>query len=403
MKAEIAALSDQEVLTVDIDEWTKYFNEKYTIEPLEIYEDRVTCDPAQGSIQSYDGYSRQRYNTDGYIVKFMIPFDGNSKLFYCHPSQYYLINFNVYDLKEADKESEGYLIFRLEYSREIITKNLAGLKEFLIDSFRKQFKDYASMIQFVNNDIATYNKGLTGKIERFLNQRKEKSDEWCLVTKALEIPLTIDKNAPSTVPIMLKKKRKEALKKPEPKTRSQEYCISDGDYNNIINIINSCCTAMERSASTFNGQKEEELRDFITATLNTHYVNEVSSETFRRRGKTDILISFNNAEAFIAECKVWHGIKLLTDTFNQLLCYTTWRDVKTAIVLFNKNNKNFKNIQLQVEEWIKEKSKAWKKRTGSVWDCTIYNEDSGNDIQVAVCLYDLSVRELPSVMNKGEK
>lgn len=400
MKDEIAALSDQEVLTVDLEEWKHFFKEKYTIEPLEIYEDRITYDVVQGVIESYDGYSSQRYDTDGYIVKFKIPFDGDSQLFHCHPSQYYWMNFNVYDLKEADNESEGYLIFRFEYSRERITKNLPGLKDFLIESFRKKFTDYASMIQFVNNDVASYNNGLTGKIERFLNERKEKSDEWFKITQALEIPLTLDKNAPNTVPIMLKKKRKEFIKKPESKTLSPEYCISDEDYNNITNIINSCCTAMERNARTFNKIPEEELRDFITATLNTHYVDEVSSETFRRRGKTDILISFNNAEAFIAECKIWHGPKLLQDTYDQLLCYTTWRDVKTAIVLFNKNNKNFKNIQNQVEDWIKQNSKAWSKRNGNVWECTFYNQDTGNDIKVAVCLYDLSVRELPSVINK---
>lgn len=403
MKDEIAALSDQEVLTVDMDEWKSYFNAKYAIEPLEIYEDRVTYDAAQGSIQSYDGYSMQRYSTDGYIVKFNIPFYGDSQLLNCHPTQYYMEVFKIEDLQESNDESEGYLIFKYVYKREIFTQHLDNLKEYLISDFKKKFIDYNKMIDFLNSDIAKYNNGLSGQIERFLTQRKEKADEWYKITQALEIPLKLDKNAPSTIPVILKKKRKEIRKKPEAKAASPEYCISDADYNNIINIINSCCTAMERSARTFNKIPEEELRDFITATLNTHYVDEVFSETFRSRGKTDILISFKNAEAFIAECKVWHGAKLLNDTFNQLLCYTTWRDVKTAIVLFNKNNKNFKNLQDQVEDWIKEKSKGWKKRTESVWDCTFYNEDSGNDIKVAVCLYDLSVRELPSVINKGEK
>lgn len=403
MKDEIAALSDQEVLTVDLEEWKHFFKEKYTIEPLEIYEDRITYDVVQGVIQSYDGYSRQRYDTDGYIVKFKIPFDGDSPLLYCHPTQSYMDVFRIEDLQKSNSESEGYLIFKVVYKREVFTQRLDGLKEYLINDFNKKFFNHKKMVDFINNDIATHNNGLTGQIERFLNQRKEKSDEWFKITQALEIPLTLDKNAPNTVPIMLKKKRKEFIKKPESKTLSPEYCISDEDYNNIINIINSCCTAMEISARTFNGQKEEKLRDFIIATLNTHYVNEVSSETFRRRGKTDISISFNDAEAFIAECKVWHGVKLLNDTFNQLLCYTTWRDVKTAIVLFNKNNKNFKNIQDQVEDWIKQNSKAWNKRNGNVWECTFYNQDTGNDIKVAVCLYDLSVRELPSVTNKNKK
>ena len=57
----------------------------------------------------------------------------------------------------------------------------------------------------------------------------------------------------------------------------------------------------------------------------------------------DILIRHNNKNLFIAECKFWKGEKGLIETINQLFGYLTWRDTKTAILIFNKN-KNFTSV-----------------------------------------------------------
>lgn len=39
---------------------------------------------------------------------------------------------------------------------------------------------------------------------------------------------------------------------------------------------------------------------------------------------------------FIAECKFWKGPKGFGDAIDQLLGYATWRDGKTAILVFNR-------------------------------------------------------------------
>ena len=46
---------------------------------------------------------------------------------------------------------------------------------------------------------------------------------------------------------------------------------------------------------------------------------------------------YNDGNAFVAECKFWSGPKDFLETIDQLLGYCTWRDTKTAIVIFNKN------------------------------------------------------------------
>ena len=59
-----------------------------------------------------------------------------------------------------------------------------------------------------------------------------------------------------------------------------------------------------------------------------------TGETFRKKGKSDIHIMFENKAAFIGECKIWHGIKNFKEAVEQLFSYSTWRDTKTAIIVF---------------------------------------------------------------------
>lgn len=78
-----------------------------------------------------------------------------------------------------------------------------------------------------------------------------------------------------------------------------------------------CGTSMEKTARTYYNNQEEELRDILLAALNTHYES-ATGETFRKIGKTDIQIEFENKAAFIGECKIWGGERLLRAQFSKL-------------------------------------------------------------------------------------
>jgi hypothetical protein len=104
---------------------------------------------------------------------------------------------------------------------------------------------------------------------------------------------------------------------------------------------------IERSPDTFKNIKEEELRQHFLVQLNGYYEGTATGETFNATGKTDILIRHENKNLFIAECKFWNGPTSLTGAIDQLLGYTSWRDTKTAILLFSKN-KDFTNVLAQI-------------------------------------------------------
>ena len=97
--------------------------------------------------------------------------------------------------------------------------------------------------------------------------------------------------------------------------------------------------------------KEEDLRQHFLVQLNGAYEGEATGETFNYEGKTDILIRHKGKNVFIAECKFWKGSKGLTDTIDQLLGYTSWRDTKTAIIVFSRG-KNFTEVLEKIPDAV---------------------------------------------------
>src|SRR6266498_4143023 len=91
---------------------------------------------------------------------------------------------------------------------------------------------------------------------------------------------------------------------------------------------------MEQSPGTYAQMGEEDRRQTLVATLNTHYAGRAAAEALNVAGKTDILIRHDGRNLFICECKFWEGPAGFTETIDQLFRYTGWRDTKLAIVMF---------------------------------------------------------------------
>src|SRR5690606_37336858 len=133
------------------------------------------------------------------------------------------------------------------------------------------------------------------------------------------------------------------------KTEDIGATISSDDYEAILESIRSMGASMETSRAS-ESQDEETLRDVLLVGLSSSIKSGfVGGELFRKLGKTDISIPFENKSAFIAECKLWKGEKYIDEGISQLLGYVTWRDAKLSLIIFNKDNKQFSSIQGQIE------------------------------------------------------
>jgi len=113
-----------------------------------------------------------------------------------------------------------------------------------------------------------------------------------------------------------------------------EPVLEERVFEHILGVIRMQARQMEQSPRTYAGMGEEDRRQTIVATLNTHYVGRAAAEAFNLQGKTDILIRHDGRNLFICECKFWEGPEGFTKTIDQLFRYVGWRDTKLAIVMF---------------------------------------------------------------------
>jgi len=108
-----------------------------------------------------------------------------------------------------------------------------------------------------------------------------------------------------------------------------------------------------------------------------------------RSGKTDIIISAEDRAAFVAECKIWSGPKTVTDAIDQLLGYLTWRDCKTAIVIFNKAAAGFTSLLPKTQEALNSHARfvrIEKVADQGEWMCVFKSKDD-DSLLVRVCVF----------------
>lgn len=123
--------------------------------------------------------------------------------------------------------------------------------------------------------------------------------------------------------------------------------LGDPAYFNILDKIIQLGMNMEKIPDFVKTLDEEGMRDYFLPHLNSiSKAYSATGETFNNKGCTDILIQDDKGRnVFIAECKIWRGNSYLHDAIDQLLeRYVSWRDEKTAILVFNKDVSGFSDV-----------------------------------------------------------
>ena len=395
IKSEVESLSDSVILSQDLQDLTSYFVDKYTLVPITIFEtniQRTLCETKVKKPNRFRGnpYENDYFEVDGVRVTFTIPFDGNPDLFYVKPSNFILSTFSASEFMAPKDDNCGSFTLSLEFAKkELLEKGEAAMSDFLQKRFENRFSDYRKMISYVNKDVESYNDGLRSIVTKLLEKRRGRADYLSAISKALQIPLTTSTNAPNIKPIELKRVVRKPPVMPKASPSTHDACISDFDYDNINSIIRMSCVSMEKTARSFAAFTEEVLRDILLSNLNSHYKATATGETFRKEGKTDILIQFENNAAFIGECKIWHGEKKLDDAVHQVISYSTWRDVKLSVIIFNKENKSFKDVLSKINDWVESKTVSHIRQATNIWKCKYHRQDMNIDIELTIMAFDL--------------
>jgi hypothetical protein len=395
MEAEIEKMSDAEIVSCDCEEWAYYFASKFYVEPISILETNIEKKLSETKIRRENllcgySYGKDFCEIDGVRVTFRIPFDGDPNLFELRPSSRILSRFCTSSFVNPQGDKCGSFTLDFEYTKQELQEQGDAMAKYVQKQFDNEFSGYKTMIDNVNAEAASFNGDLVTAAKHLLEKRKKRADSLSAISSALQIPLTTSKNAPNTKPIQLKRIVRQHVAKPTVKPIMPEPFISDEDYKNINNIINMCGTTMEKTARTYFSNTEEELRDHLLAALNTHY-DAATGETFRKIGKTDIHIEFENKAAFIGECKIWHGELLFQSAIQQVINYSTWRDLKVSVIIFNKEIKSFQTILSKIQSWVNTNAIAYVRSQANVWECEYHRQDMNLNIQLAVLAFDLYV------------
>jgi hypothetical protein len=395
IQEEISSLSDETIQNTDIEELKNYYFESRKIQPISLFLDELNPILTEEKLKRRSEHYRTNDDFcyyDGFKIIYSIQFDGDNRLFDIQPSKFFTQRFFVSNIEKANDEKYGVITYVIEYTKQEIQGK--DTPDFARKQFDTKFQNIKLMIDNLNNDVQQYNASIQFIIKNALETRKKKADEFVKLSENLAIPLKTNPHAPNVKPILLKKNIIKKSEMPKVKQKEAEYAISTGDYDNIKRIVSMAGYSMEKTAKTYNKFTEEELRDVFISFLNTHYLGMATGETFSRKGKTDIYIQFDNKAAYIAECKIWSGEKILQEAISQLFSYTTWHDVKTSIIIFNKENKDFAKLLATVKTFL-DSNELCQSNTAiskNEWSCEFKKENDNSEIvSVQLVVFDIYI------------
>jgi hypothetical protein len=107
---------------------------------------------------------------------------------------------------------------------------------------------------------------------------------------------------------------------------------------------------------------------------------------------------------FIGECKIWRGPQYLTEAIDQLLSYLTWRDTKTALIIFNRN-KGLSAVLTSVQQTMAAhpQRKHGPKVEGETRFRYVFGNpaDANREVTVTVLVFDVPTQAVGSSLKGG--
>jgi hypothetical protein len=345
MFAEIDGYGEEQILNIDSDQLCEYCENQYSVLPLLVRYDDRSLNHTEANLQ----YSPQRGHRPvaekGTIIAIDVPFEGPSALLFCIPSS----QSGVHPEAEVLSNSVDKGILRFSY--RLLPSEDPKVLNAVIERDRNNLEFWVTS---VNRDVEAFNQSLRKKARDHIAARKERLLKARQQIEALGIPLARRADAPKTY-VVPDVRRRASISKPQASDNKfiSEPTLADSEYEHILEILSLMARSIECSPRFISTLDEESLRTLFLVQLNAQYEGRATGETFNLGGKTDILIAAEhsglNGHVFIAECKFWDGPKTLTDAIDQLLGYGTWRDTKTAVILFNRN-KGFSSVLANARE-----------------------------------------------------
>lgn len=334
IKSEIEGKGKEYILGVDEEEFKAFLIDYYSLEPLNIdYNSETVDEPTVSKEWVEDRFYREKYQTEVFSFTIRYKFTGSSILFRVQPSTWTMTSAEIYVNNQNSTVS---------FSFKLSKKDPEEFKRTKSDFQRRAFTNLEN-----TNQVATsWMQSLPGIVNSLFQQQKNKYLQENDFFTAINVKVNKDTTSVFTAPTIKKK----VIPQPvisKHKEFSSEPMMAKEMYDDILKVIYDLGKSMEKKPSTYKDKDEEGIRDQFLLVLETRYDSTTATgETFNRGGKTDIILKYakDSSNLFVAECKFWQGTSEFHKAISQLFDrYLTWRDSKTALILFV-TNKDFTSV-----------------------------------------------------------
>ena len=345
LSREIRSLGEKQVLNTPPADLCDYFFEKYKVEPIVIDESGIEVDHEDVQIDFHHRFEYIVFETGGptYVTgtrfTYFLPFSGDASLFKYRPS--------TFSLSPLRGTIQGRTLVLL-YDRT--TEDSSKLQ----NEFERDKQTLNDCLSRIAEDVQRFNSILRQTAAQQIDARRAKFLRDKGIAENLGFPLKRRPNAPMTYTAPDVRRR---IVPKLPSVSAQPYtpepALDLAEYEHILSVVSNMVVVMERSPKAFKDMGEEDLRQHFLVQLNGQYEGQATGETFNYEGKTDILIRAQGKNTFIAECKFWSGPSSLSYAIDQLLSYTSWRDTKTALLMFNRDT-TMSTVLKRIPEAVRE-------------------------------------------------
>jgi hypothetical protein len=383
-KAEIADIPQNDLLSRSEHDLIQALVDKYRLHlPVIRYDEIHVAHSGEAKVDVRNDFRRtiRDRSTPTYVagteVEIAIPFTGDPGFFevqgqtFSHnpPFGDFTKNEIILRYSSADHDEKP---IRAEYER-----TLASITECLA---------------WLSPSTEQFNNELEGFLTSLVQGRKKHLLAGAGMAGALGLPLKKRVGMPETYSVPVKRRVPKIVRSSISPAFTPEPVLHMQDYEEILRIIKNMTRVMELSPESFRGMGEEDLRTHFLVQLNGAFEGQATGETFNFQGKTDLLIRVDGKNVFIGECKFWGGEKAFLDTISQLLSYLSWRDTKTAVLVFNKNA-DFSKV-LETIKAVVSKHPQYKRDNGTIDETNfryVFSQpnDANRELTLTVMAFDI--------------
>lgn len=392
MDQAIGSKSGDHLLNTSTEDLARYYAAEFSIDVPVMDHDGVTVDQREAQIDVSHDHSRYFSDRSGphYItgtaVDVEVPFSGDAEVFKVQPTTHTMNPPRGYVTKGIFKFTIQGTNLTPEKVQEAIKSRLNS-----IDQYLDWLRGTATPFNATLYGIAVAN--IEGRKQKLLSDRNLVAG---LGFKMRERPGAATTYAAPSV------RRKITPRPPAASTAAYkpEPVLQDAEYQNILSVLDNMVKVMELSPGAFSKIDEESLRMHFLVQLNSQYEGSATGETFNFQGKTDILIKESGKNIFIGECKFWKGDKAHLETLDQLLSYSSWRDTKASVLIFNRNKGFSAMLEKLQESTLKHPNckKLVSQRSETSWTYLFSQPDDANrEMTVTVQAYNVPEHVEPRI------